>query len=174
MLLSSLSLLSPAFVSAASSSKVYFLSLKSEGWQKRLRVRSHICAFSISSWEEPQTMDLQKTQMQNHTSELPPENFTELGTITSISLAGDVLTLANGTELQLFPNSPGHIHEHMNGTRRMLGVFRQCSPCTCCDKTRRWCLPTVCCYNIKCGLQGLPYGLCSFIPISCTCYGCKK
>lgn len=98
----------------------------------------------------------------------------ELDLEASMSLTGDVIRWANGTELQLFPASEGHVQEHRNGTRRRLGVFRQCSPCTCCDKTRRWCLPTVCCYNIRCGLQGLPYGLCSFIPISCTCFGCRK
>jgi hypothetical protein len=113
-------------------------------------------ASAIPSWEEPQ-------------------GFTELDEEGSMSLTGDMVRFANGTELQLFPTSEaGVIQEHINGTRRMLGVFRQCSPCTCCDKTRRWCLPTVCCYNIRCGLQGLPYGLCSFIPISCTCFGCRQ
>ncbi|KAG0589293.1 hypothetical protein M758_1G009100 [Ceratodon purpureus] len=102
------------------------------------------------------------------------QGFKELDEGDSMSLAGDMVRFSNGTELQLFPSAEAHVQEHINGTRRMLGVFRQCSPCTCCDKTRRWCLPTVCCYNIRCGLQGLPYGLCSFIPISCTCFGCRQ
>ncbi|XP_024379933.1 uncharacterized protein [Physcomitrium patens] len=89
-------------------------------------------------------------------------------------LASGVVKLSNGTELQLFPASDT-LHKHiMNSTRRILGDFRQCSPCTCCDRSRRWCLPTVCCYNIRCGVRGLPFGLCSFVPISCTCFGCRS
>ena len=100
--------------------------------------------------------------------------LTEWGSIASGPLATDIITFANGTKLQLFPTSEATLrHQHMNGTRRNLGDFRQCSPCTCCDRTRRWCLPTVCCYNIRCGIPGLPFGMCSFIPISCTCYGCR-
>lgn len=95
-----------------------------------------------------------------------------------------VVRLSNGTEVQVFPSAEddqGQVmisHKHVNWTtssiRRMLGDFRQCSPCTCCDRSRRWCLPTVCCYNIRCGVRGLPFGLCSFVPISCTCFGCRS
>ncbi|XP_024369820.1 uncharacterized protein [Physcomitrium patens] len=126
-------------------------------------------AFAIPSSEE-----LKEKQWQNYTSKLQIEDLKEFGTNGSMWLKGNMLRLTNGTELQLFPTSETQIHEHVNGTRRKLGVFRQCSPCTCCDKTRRWCLPTFCCYNILCGVQGLPYGLCSFIPISCACFGCRK
>ena len=100
--------------------------------------------------------------------------------IVNRPLTSDVVKFTNGTQLQLFPATSsegglvhGQVHVENGTMRRMLGDFRQCSPCTCCDRTRRWCLPTVCCYNIRCGLRGLPYGLCSFIPISCTCFGCR-
>jgi hypothetical protein len=97
----------------------------------------------------------------------------ELEIITSSLLRTDVVKFLNGTELQLFPSSE-LIHKQVNETRRRLGDFQQCSPCTCCDRTRSWCIPTACCYNIRCNLQGLPFGLCSFVPISCTCYGCTS
>jgi hypothetical protein len=92
--------------------------------------------------------------------------------IPSSASRSDVVKLSNGTEVQLFPSSQPH-HGHVNETRRKLGDFQQCSPCTCCDRTRSWCIPLVCCYNIQCDLEGLPFGLCSFIPISCTCFGCS-
>lgn len=99
----------------------------------------------------------------------------EWDTISSTALKSDVVRFSNGTELRLFPASDGVSHKHLNSTtRRILGDFRQCSPCTCCDRSRRWCLPTVCCYNIRCGVTGLPFGLCSFVPISCTCFGCRS
>lgn len=107
----------------------------------------------------------------------------EWDTIAKTPLTSDLIRFENGTELQLFPNFKGDVvhkqqqqqqHHHTNnGTRRILGDFRQCSPCTCCDRSRTWCLPTVCCYNIRCGLRGLPFGLCSFTPVSCTCFGCR-
>jgi hypothetical protein len=93
--------------------------------------------------------------------------------IPSSASGSDVVKLSNGTEVQLFPSSQPH-HGHVNETRRKLGDFQQCSPCTCCDRTRSWCIPLVCCYNIQCDLEGLPFGLCSFIPISCTCFGCSS
>ncbi|KAH9564627.1 hypothetical protein CY35_04G035100 [Sphagnum magellanicum] len=93
--------------------------------------------------------------------------------ITSSLLRMEVVKFSNGTELQLFPSSEP-IHKQLNEMRRRLGDFQQCSPCTCCDRTRSWCIPTACCYNIRCNLQGLPFGLCSFVPISCTCYGCTS
>ncbi len=93
---------------------------------------------------------------------------------SSSSLRGDLVKLSNGTEVQLFPSVEVAHHEHVNETRRRLGDFQQCSPCTCCDRTRSWCIPLVCCYNIRCNLEGLPFGLCSFIPISCSCFGCSS
>ncbi|CAK9865599.1 unnamed protein product [Sphagnum jensenii] len=93
--------------------------------------------------------------------------------IPSSASGSDLVKLSNGTEVQLFPSSQPH-HGHVNETRRKLGDFQQCSPCTCCDRTRSWCIPLVCCYNIQCDLEGLPFGLCSFIPISCTCFGCSS
>jgi hypothetical protein len=92
----------------------------------------------------------------------------------SSSLRGDLVKLSNGTEVQLFPSVEVVHHEHVNETRRRLGDFQQCSPCTCCDRTHSWCIPLVCCYNIQCNLEGLPFGLCSFIPISCSCFGCRS
>ncbi|CAM6018127.1 unnamed protein product [Sphagnum balticum] len=93
---------------------------------------------------------------------------------SSSSLRGDLMKLFNGTEVQLFPSVEVVHHKHVNETRRRLGNFQQCSPCTCCDRTHSWCIPLVCCYNIQCNLEGLPFGLCSFIPISCSCFGCSS
>ena len=96
--------------------------------------------------------------------------------IDSKSMTSTEFRLTNGTALQISPfvhHGQPLLRHHNNNTRRKLGDFRECSPCTCCDSTRRWCLPTVCCYDINCGVQGLPFGLCSFTPISCTCLGCR-
>lgn len=129
---------------------------------------------------------VQQQQQQQHTKEdgddqsyqqsgLSVQERDELKIIAnSSSLRGDLMKLSNGTEVQLFPSVEVAHHEHVNETRRRLGDFQQCSPCTCCDRTHSWCIPLVCCYNIQCNLEGLPFGLCSFIPISCSCFGCSS
>lgn len=124
---------------------------------------------------EPLPRQTERFQEQEDTSNISIEALREeWDAIASAPLTSDVVKFSNGTELQLFPNTPELLHKHANSTRRVLGDFRQCSPCTCCDRSRRWCLPTVCCYNIRCGVRGLPFGLCSFIPVSCACFGCRS
>lgn len=96
--------------------------------------------------------------------------------IDASTLTNATFSLTNGTLLQISPSFQEPIFKHhgdMIIPRRKLGGFRECSPCTCCDSTRRWCLPTVCCYQIDCGVRDLPFGICSFTPISCSCLGCR-
>lgn len=94
--------------------------------------------------------------------------------IDSTTLTSATFSLTNGSILQISPHAEEPLYKRMNSTRRKLGDFRECSPCTCCDSSRRWCLPTVCCYHINCGVRDLPFGLCSFTPISCSCLGCRE
>ncbi|KAG0621388.1 hypothetical protein M758_3G016100 [Ceratodon purpureus] len=95
--------------------------------------------------------------------------------IDARTLTSNTFSLTNGTILQISPSAREPLYKHIvNSTRRKLGDFRECSPCTCCDSTRRWCLSTVCCYHINCGIRDLPFGLCSFTPISCSCLGCRE
>uniref|UniRef100_A0A7I4FR85 DUF7866 domain-containing protein n=2 Tax=Physcomitrium patens TaxID=3218 RepID=A0A7I4FR85_PHYPA len=92
------------------------------------------------------------------------------------TLTGDTIVLTNGTTLQIAPTATPiyNFHKNLHSIHgRKLGDFRECSPCTCCDSSRQWCLPTLCCYHINCGVRDLPFGLCSFTPISCSCLGCR-
>ncbi|GAB2277191.1 hypothetical protein Dimus_011899 [Dionaea muscipula] len=59
----------------------------------------------------------------------------------------------------------------MNETRRKLGSFQICAPCTCCG-ARGYCLPSPCCYAINCNIPNRPFGFCSFTPRTCNCLGC--
>ncbi|XP_074321153.1 uncharacterized protein LOC141657721 isoform X2 [Silene latifolia] len=59
----------------------------------------------------------------------------------------------------------------MNETRRKLGSFQLCAPCTCCG-ARGYCLPSPCCYAINCNIPNRPFGYCSFTPKTCNCFGC--
>ncbi|KMZ75567.1 hypothetical protein ZOSMA_113G00550 [Zostera marina] len=63
--------------------------------------------------------------------------------------------------------------EMINETRRRLGSFQVCGLCTCCGGVRRQCLPSPCCYTINCNLPNRPFGLCSFTPKACNCFGCS-
>ncbi|GAB2211823.1 hypothetical protein Droror1_Dr00025159 [Drosera rotundifolia] len=54
----------------------------------------------------------------------------------------------------------------MNETRRRLGSFQICAPCTCCG-ARGYCLPSPCCYAINCNIPNRPFGFCSFTPRTC-------
>ncbi|XP_024536518.1 uncharacterized protein LOC9645444 [Selaginella moellendorffii] len=81
------------------------------------------------------------------------------------SAPGDTFP-ASGIRYEAFNNS--------SARRRRLGDFRECAPCTCCtDQTRKYCFLTGCCYNINCSLRRVPFGLCSFTPVSCNCFGCS-
>ncbi|XP_057539828.1 uncharacterized protein LOC130817881 [Amaranthus tricolor] len=59
----------------------------------------------------------------------------------------------------------------MNETRRKLGSFQICAPCTCCG-AKGYCLPSPCCYAINCNIPNRPFGFCSFTPKVCHCFGC--
>ncbi|XP_022988273.1 uncharacterized protein LOC111485573 [Cucurbita maxima] len=61
----------------------------------------------------------------------------------------------------------------MNETRRKLGSFQVCAPCTCCGGAKGLCLPSPCCYAINCNIPNRPFGFCSFTPKSCNCFGCN-
>ncbi|KAK1431525.1 hypothetical protein QVD17_07985 [Tagetes erecta] len=67
----------------------------------------------------------------------------------------------------------------LNETRRKLGGFKICSLCTCCAAGgggggggRGYCLPSPCCYAINCNIPNRPFGVCSFTPKTCNCFGC--
>ncbi|KAL8171845.1 hypothetical protein V2J09_023649 [Rumex salicifolius] len=60
----------------------------------------------------------------------------------------------------------------MNETRRKLGTFQLCAPCTCCGGSGGYCLPYPCCYAINCNIPNRPFGFCSFTPRTCNCFGC--
>ncbi|KAG1331500.1 hypothetical protein COCNU_02G014680 [Cocos nucifera] len=57
--------------------------------------------------------------------------------------------------------------------RRRLNSFRICALCTCCGGPRGLCLPSPCCYAIKCNIPNRPFGFCSFTPKTCNCFGCR-
>uniref|UniRef100_A0A0A9DHK3 DUF7866 domain-containing protein n=1 Tax=Arundo donax TaxID=35708 RepID=A0A0A9DHK3_ARUDO len=61
----------------------------------------------------------------------------------------------------------------MNETRRRLGSFQLCAPCTCCGGARGACVLAPCCYSINCNIPNRPFGYCSFTPKSCDCLGCN-
>ncbi|GMG99930.1 hypothetical protein Nepgr_001770 [Nepenthes gracilis] len=60
-----------------------------------------------------------------------------------------------------------------NETRRKLGSFQICAPCTCCGGgAEGYCIPSPCCYAINCNIPNRPFGFCSFTPKTCNCFGC--
>ncbi|XP_062187471.1 uncharacterized protein LOC133890865 [Phragmites australis] len=61
----------------------------------------------------------------------------------------------------------------LNETRRRLGSFQLCAPCTCCGGARGACVLAPCCYSINCNIPNRPFGYCSFTPKSCDCLGCN-
>ncbi|KAL3520539.1 hypothetical protein ACH5RR_018688 [Cinchona calisaya] len=60
----------------------------------------------------------------------------------------------------------------VNESRRKLGSFQICALCTCCVARGGYCLPTPCCYAISCNIPNRPFGVCSFLPKTCNCFGC--
>ncbi|VAH67680.1 unnamed protein product [Triticum turgidum subsp. durum] len=61
----------------------------------------------------------------------------------------------------------------LNETRRRLGSFQLCAPCTCCGGPRGVCVLSPCCYAINCNIPNRPFGFCSFTPRSCDCLHCN-
>ncbi|KAL9248269.1 hypothetical protein vseg_021611 [Gypsophila vaccaria] len=79
-----------------------------------------------------------------------------------------------GEKMRLYPLIDGKKARKMmmmNETRRKLGSFQVCAPCTCCG-ARGYCLPSPCCYAINCNIPNRPFGYCSFTPKTCNCFGC--
>ncbi|CAN1187073.1 hypothetical protein LINPERPRIM_LOCUS11223 [Linum perenne] len=61
----------------------------------------------------------------------------------------------------------------LNDSRRRLNSFQMCALCTCCGGgSKRYCLPSPCCYAINCNIPNRPFGYCSFTPKTCNCFGC--
>jgi len=73
-------------------------------------------------------------------------------------------------EMRPFPSEASY--QFFNETRRKLGTFQICSLCTCCGGRHHLCLPSPCCYAINCNIPNRPFGLCSFTPKACNCFGC--
>ncbi|KAL8122375.1 uncharacterized protein LOC141659604 [Apium graveolens] len=85
------------------------------------------------------------------------------------------LVMENGTMVEMVPLiEPGKTMEMMmmNDSRRRLGSFQICAPCTCCGGAKNYCVPSPCCYAINCNIPNRPFGFCSFTPKSCNCFGC--
>ena len=119
-------------------------------------------------------------------------SFTQVSSLFTILLnssipLGFVWVLFDGVFLNLlFFQSNGSVAEmvplieegkmnmmEMNETRRRLGSFQICAPCTCCGGAKGLCLPSPCCYAINCNIPNRPFGFCSFTPKSCNCFGCN-
>ncbi|GAB2287155.1 hypothetical protein Dimus_021541 [Dionaea muscipula] len=99
------------------------------------------------------------------------------GSQVKLAHAGEC-SLWNGTAVEGMKLAPLIDHEKvekmmlvMNETRRKLGSFQICAPCTCCG-ARGYCLPSPCCYAINCNIPNRPFGFCSFTPRTCNCFGC--
>ncbi|KAL5228335.1 hypothetical protein ABZP36_016600 [Zizania latifolia] len=71
------------------------------------------------------------------------------------------------------PEAGGFSAMVLNETRRRLGSFQLCAPCTCCGGSRGACVLSPCCYAINCNIPNRPFGFCSFTPKSCDCLGCN-
>ncbi|KAJ1286811.1 hypothetical protein BS78_03G380700 [Paspalum vaginatum] len=61
----------------------------------------------------------------------------------------------------------------LNDTRRRLGSFQLCAPCTCCGGPTGACVLAPCCYAINCNIPNRPFGYCSFTPKFCQCLRCN-
>jgi len=92
--------------------------------------------------------------------------------------ANGLCSSGNGTDvdegMKLYPLIDGEKVKNMmvmNETRRKLGSFQICAPCTCCG-AKGVCLPSPCCYAINCNIPNRPFGFCSFTPRTCNCFGC--
>ncbi|KAG6590092.1 hypothetical protein SDJN03_15515, partial [Cucurbita argyrosperma subsp. sororia] len=84
-------------------------------------------------------------------------------------------TQSNGSEAAMVPliEEGEMTMMEMNETRRKLGSFQVCAPCTCCGGAKGLCFPSPCCYAINCNIPNRPFGFCSFTPKSCNCFGCN-
>ncbi|CAN0859518.1 hypothetical protein LINGRAHAP2_LOCUS7679 [Linum grandiflorum] len=96
--------------------------------------------------------------------------FSEATTTTS----NDV-QLANGYQT-MEPVKMVEMRLMLNDSRRRLNSFQMCALCTCCGggggASKRYCLPSPCCYAINCNIPNRPFGYCSFTPKACNCFGC--
>ncbi|XP_057822219.1 uncharacterized protein LOC131034665 isoform X2 [Cryptomeria japonica] len=78
----------------------------------------------------------------------------------------------NQTEWTMHSDLSQVAPQFFNETRRKLGSFQICAPCTCCGGPKHLCLPSPCCYAINCNIPNRPFGFCSFTPKACNCFGC--
>ncbi|XP_040385876.1 uncharacterized protein LOC121056316 [Oryza brachyantha] len=74
---------------------------------------------------------------------------------------------------RMVPEAGGFSAMVLNETRRRLGSFQLCAPCTCCGGSHGSCMLSPCCYAINCNIPNRPFGFCSFTPKSCDCLGCN-
>ncbi|GLT60047.1 hypothetical protein SLA2020_328340 [Shorea laevis] len=92
---------------------------------------------------------------------------------TVISYGGASIMHVNGSASEeLVPLLEEKMFAMVNESRRKLGSFQICAPCTCCGGARGICLPSPCCYAINCNIPNRPFGFCSFTPKTCNCFGC--
>ncbi|KAG8043211.1 hypothetical protein GUJ93_ZPchr0115g2740 [Zizania palustris] len=54
------------------------------------------------------------------------------------------------------PEAGGFSAMVLNETRRRLGSFQLCAPCTCCGGSRGACVLSPCCYAINCNIPTAP------------------
>ncbi|WVZ67671.1 hypothetical protein U9M48_016718 [Paspalum notatum var. saurae] len=98
--------------------------------------------------------------------------------LSTAAAASDSSQQAPGAESGLVPVAPaaaelGAMARSLNDTRRRLGSFQLCAPCTCCGGPSGACVLAPCCYAINCNIPNRPFGYCSFTPKSCQCLGCN-
>ncbi|XP_021772342.1 uncharacterized protein LOC110736432 [Chenopodium quinoa] len=104
------------------------------------------------------------------------DNFklTHANELCTSSNSGNMTNAIEEQGMKLYPLIDKDREEKMmvmNETRRKLGSFQICAPCTCCG-AKGYCLPSPCCYAINCNIPNRPFGFCSFTPKVCNCFGC--
>ncbi|KAK1562286.1 hypothetical protein Q3G72_009426 [Acer saccharum] len=59
--------------------------------------------------------------------------------------------------------------------RRRLAPYQLCLLCKCCTAaatSSSTCLTMPCCFGIDCNLPNKPFGVCAFVPKTCSCTSC--
>ncbi|XAR55698.1 hypothetical protein NMG60_11035866 [Bertholletia excelsa] len=82
----------------------------------------------------------------------------------------DLLIGDNSNYYYLISNN----YNNNGGTRRRLAPFQVCLVCKCCvsPSNPSTCASMPCCFGIDCHLPNKPFGVCAFLPKSCTCNSC--
>ncbi|KAG9443390.1 hypothetical protein H6P81_014730 [Aristolochia fimbriata] len=63
------------------------------------------------------------------------------------------------------------------GNRRRLAPFQLCLLCKCCPANSTIasnCSSMPCCFGIDCQLPDKPFGVCAFVPKTCSCNTCGR